>query len=119
VLSISVLLTRTAGLLHDDKGRRVEPETSRDTAMTHDNKEARILKQEPPCDTAILQPGEEAMLVEPERPRGMVQPNDTSILQPSNLMSSAEMLHQAISGIVPAYSRKLPLPGLFSLARKS
>jgi hypothetical protein len=29
------------------------------------------------------------------------------------------MLHQAISSIVPAYSRKLPLPGLFSLARKS
>jgi hypothetical protein len=82
----------TAGLLHDGKVRRVGLETSRDTAMAHHNKEVRILKPEPPCDTAILQPGEEAMLVELEPPRDMVQPNDASILQPSNLMSSAEML---------------------------
>jgi hypothetical protein len=87
------LPTGTAGLLHDDKVRRVGLATSRDTAMAHHNKEVRILKQEPPCDTAILQPGEEAMLVKPEPPRDMVQPNDTSILQPSNLMSSTEMLH--------------------------
>jgi hypothetical protein len=114
VLSISVLLTRTAGLLHDDKGRRVEPETSRDTAMAHDNKEARILKQEPPCDTAILQPpGEEAMLVEPERPRGMVQPNDTSILQPSNLMSSAEMLHQSYIWYCSCLFTKVTASGAF------
>jgi hypothetical protein len=67
------LPTGTAGLLHDDKVRRVGLATSRDTAMAHHNKEVRILKQEPPRD--------------------MVQPNDTSILQPSNLMSSTEMLH--------------------------
>jgi hypothetical protein len=83
----------TAGLLHHDDGRRVELETSRDTTMTHHhNTEVRILKQEPSCDPTMLQPGEEARLVEPEPPRDMVQPNDTAILQSRNLVSTAEML---------------------------
>jgi hypothetical protein len=83
----------TAGLLHHDDGRRVELETSSDTTMTHHhNTEVRILKQEPSCDPTMLQPGEEARLVEPEPPRDMVQPNDTAILQSRNLVSTAEML---------------------------
>ncbi|GJN40438.1 hypothetical protein PR202_gb29649 [Eleusine coracana subsp. coracana] len=82
-----------ATLLHGDKARRVDLETSRDTAITHPNEEVRILKQEPSCDTAMLQPGEEARLVESEPPRDMVQPIDTLILQSSNLVSSAEMMN--------------------------
>ncbi|TVU51584.1 hypothetical protein EJB05_03021 [Eragrostis curvula] len=78
-----------AALLHDEV-RRVELETFRGTAMAHNNEE-----QELPFDTAMQQPGEEARLVEsvPPRDTSMLQPNDASILQPCNLVCSAELLN--------------------------
>jgi hypothetical protein len=45
-----------------------------------------------PSDPTMLQHGEEARLVDSERPRDVVQPNDTSILQSCNLVGTAEML---------------------------